>query len=231
MGLKAEVHFAGYIFKILVFYRRMHQAIDEVNKPIGRPTGHLIDLVLESSNKTDEFAAWLVGQGMKELKIVFSPITGNGKSRTILLRDAYCVFFKENFKSTTAYPMTSTVAISAGIVDDGSVIHFEYWKVSDIIPPKMVEPTPVPREKKPKIVNCTFIDESGNEIKDLTEGKVQLTLKTKDMAGKKITIDLADSNFDFLYKGELLENDLLEDLAVKSSSMNIELEVIAQKIN
>ncbi len=177
MGLKAEVHFAGYIFKILVFYRRMHQAIDEVNKPIGRPTGHLIDLVLESSNKTDEFAAWLVGQGMKELKIVFSPVTGNGKSRTILLRDAYCVFFKEDFKSTTAYPMTSMVAISAGIVDDGSVIHFEYWKVSDIHPPKFESKSEV--VLTPKISKITWIDTKSQEKTEETIYSTKIALAVK----------------------------------------------------
>ena len=177
MGLKAEVHFAGHIFKILVYYRRMHQTIDEVNKPIGRPTGHLIDLVLESSKETNEFLAWLVGQGMKELKIVFSPVTGNGKSRTVLLRDAYCVFFKEHFDADTAYPMTSTVAISAGIVDDSGVIHFEYWKVSNIIPLKFESKPEI--VLTPKISKITWIDAKTQEkTEETTYGnKIALAVK------------------------------------------------------
>ncbi len=177
MGLKAEVHFAGHIFKILVFFRRMHQVIDEVNKPIGRPTGHLIDLVLESSTETNEFAAWLIGQQMKELKIVFSPVTGNGKSRTILLRDAYCVFFEEKFESTTAYPMTSLVSISAGIVDDGAVKHFEYWKVSDIIPPKFESKPEI--VLTPKISKITWVDTKTQEkTEETTYGnKIALAIK------------------------------------------------------
>ncbi len=231
MGLKAEVHFAGHIFKILVFYRRMHQAIDEVNKPIGRPTGHVIDLVLESSNETNEFAAWLVGQGMKELKIVFSPVTGNGKSRTVLLRDAYCVFFKEDFKSTTAYPMTSLVSISAGIVDDGGVKHFEYWKVSDIVPPKMVDPTPVPREIKPKITQYYFTDTNNNEVENTSiEETVFLHIHSKDLLGKTINIDLGNqSEIQFKHKGKILENNILSDYAVKSSHEKVKLEIVAKK--
>ncbi|MCF6346977.1 MAG: hypothetical protein L3J20_01590 [Flavobacteriaceae bacterium] len=229
MSLKAEVDFAGFIFKATVFIRQMHQIVDGTGKPFGRPTGHLIDLIFESSKDTNEFLAWLVGQSMKEIKIVFSPITGNGKSRTIWLRDAYCIYFKEHFISTTTQAMTTTVTISAGIVDDGGVIHYEHWKVSDIHPPKMVEPTPIPREEKPKIIDFYYTDIDGNRDTKLTYGeKAFLVLRSKKMTGETVDLKLDTKVIDFIYNGKRIKDDIIKDYTIKSNTDKIPVEIISE---
>lgn len=227
MGLKAEVFFEDMVFRAKVFFRQMHQQADWTGKPTARPTGHLVDLVFESSKKTDAFLVWLLSQSMKELKIVFSPVTGVGKSRTLLLRDAYCLDFSEHFSSTSSQPMTTRVSISVGIVDDGGIIHFEQWRVSDIHP-EQTEIISVSQE--PKLIDCYFTDLDGNkQAEPKTGDEIYLVLKTENAIGKLIDIDLSDHLKDFIYNEEIIENDIIKDFHVTSNLHKIKLKIVVQQ--
>ena len=48
-------------------------------------------------------------------------------------------------------------------------------------------------------------------------------IKTSGMVGKSIDLDLSDSDFNFEYNGELLEDDQLLGLEVTADTMKVEL--------
>ena len=78
-----------------------------------------------------------------------------------------------------------------------------------------------------EIVQVYFVDSSGKKI-EITgpNQKVVLVLETKNLIGKKVTLDLSDAKFDYEYNGKILENDILKDFAIAAETMKIELKSV-----
>lgn len=56
-----------------------------------------------------------------------------------------------------------------------------------------------------------------------------MVLKTKNTIGKIIDVDLSNHSKDFMYKGEVLENDTIKNVKVTANTHKIKLRVIAQQ--
>ena len=48
------------------------------------------------------------------------------------------------------------------------------------------------------------------------------------MIGEDVDIDLSDSDIDFEYQGDILNNDILNDFRITSNTMKIELKTLKQ---
>lgn len=81
MGLFAKFFVDGKEFAVLVSNHNMRQGTDGTGKPNARPAGGMYTLIFESTGAT-LFFEWMVTENMmKEAKLVFSPVTLNGKTR------------------------------------------------------------------------------------------------------------------------------------------------------
>jgi len=87
-----------------------------------------------------------------------------------------------------------------------------------------------PIEGNPKMLSCYFECAEG-EVLDQPEKNqtIYLILKTRDMLGKSIKIDLSDDEIDYEYQGQYLENDLLENVKVTAESMRLQLKTLKQR--
>jgi uncharacterized Zn-binding protein involved in type VI secretion len=79
-------------------------------------------------------------------------------------------------------------------------------------------------EGDPQISDVYFEAEDGNKISIVKpKQKVFLIVKSSNSVGKKVDIDLSNSNIDFYYKGKILVNDKLDKLEITQDIMKIEL--------
>ncbi len=228
MGVQVKVLFQDKVITALAFFRQMFQVVDSEGKPFGRPTGHLVSLVFESTHLTDEFFRLIVDEIMFDITILFSPVTRNSKSSKLELRDVHVANYKESFKPDSG--LIASIVFTAAIVNFNGVIHYEHWKVSDITPPKMAEPTPVPREKKKEILDFYYTDLEGKKDAVFTFGKkANLVLRSKNMIGETVDLKLDKKVIDFVYNGKRIKDDIIKGYTIKSNTDKIPVEVISKE--
>ena len=161
----------------------------------------------------------------KHVKIVVSPITGMSKSRIIELYDVHCVYFKNNFNAQDGEPMITLIHLTPAImIDDGYKVLDHYWKKTDLSTGN-VAPTVIKQDEELEIIDMYYEDKEGNKLQSLFYGDVTLVIKTKNGAGKKITLNLNDKNHDFIHEGKELENDLLENISITSDITRVKVKV------
>ena len=165
---------------------------------------------------------------MKYVKLEFSPVTLATKSRTIELYDTLCIRHHDYFHHDSKDPMISVLQLSpAIIVQDGQTLVEKNWKVSDLSA-QDTEATALP--ENPEILECFFEDEQGNAfLKPKKYQTIFLVVKTQDMVGKSVDIDLSDDSIDYEYNGAIVDNDLIQGVNVTADIMKIQLKTIKQR--
>ncbi len=207
------------------------QLIDHNGRPKTTIHGGGITLLIESTKNDELFYDWMFSTHTTYNGYVrFYKRDGYSKLFDFEFANCHCVHMEEKFNAEGNDPLKMQLTLSPGIQRVRGQIFEKNWNPSN--PFEGAAPITEREENlEPEIVGAVFKDSSGKEIQKVTEGNVQLHIETKDMVGEMISIDLSDNNYDFLYNGELIENDLLEDISVRSDRMSIELEVIKQKIS
>jgi len=165
MSLTAKLHVDGKQFLVMVSHQEMHQTADENGLPISKPNRHFFTIVIEATSD-DPFYEWLVNSRMKEVELVFSPITLNEKNRRITLLDTYCIFYKYHFSSTSLNSTTITVILSAGsVLENGNLIHQNHWWVTDPFPSKIdvISLAQTDKKKEPFRIE---LEASGRDIRN-----------------------------------------------------------------
>ncbi len=212
----------------------------ETSRENGRPTSEVIGGLLTCSfvpeRGDDIFLNWMLkdsiddtGQEkdkMEEGKICFYE---NGfdypATKTYKFNDAFLISYEETFSALSG--MQAILKISPGIQDYG-IYFLKRWNVSHISPES--ESYPIQEEKKPEVVKCYYTDLEGNKKASPRTGEeIYVVLETKNAIGETIDIDLSNHTKDFIYKGEVIENDVLKDYTVNSSVEKIKIKVIAQQ--
>ena len=81
-----------------------------------------------------------------------------------------------------------------------------------------------------KILEVYFEDCNGNKT-DITRPNqsVFLVVKTVNMVGEKVEIDLSDVRFDYDYNDKVLNDDIIKDLEITADNMKIKLKSISGK--
>lgn len=197
-------------------------------QPSSLPQGGLIQV--EMNGIHNDLFEWMVAPDMmKNGEIRYQPKDGMGRGETMEFWDCYLIHLSLIQSGTT--PRTKMI-LSPGVIRYRGEVTEKEWRITDLS--KAGSSASVINynelQENPKLIESHLEDEEGNVIKKVKRGQtVYLTVKTKDMVGKKINVDLSDSKVDFEHGGNILENDLLENFSVTADTMKIELKTIKRK--
>jgi hypothetical protein len=224
-----------YVDDLVYNVRRLNFGFDQKINTNGSaaaiPLGGLFNIEVESPSNTHLYAWGASKYDMKYVKLVFSPVTLASSSRTIELYDTLCIGHHDYFHSEGKDPLVSVLKLSpAIIVQDGQTLVEKNWKVTDLSR-QDTEASTVPaasEEEISDIVEMYYTDLNGVRISSLAEKKVKLVIETTNMIGDLIDIDFNNDFFDFKYKGQILEGDILRNYQVNSNRDEIELEVLEE---
>ncbi|MCJ8290186.1 MAG: hypothetical protein HRT58_11030 [Crocinitomicaceae bacterium] len=151
-------------------------------------------------------------------------------TKTYEFDDALVTYYNESMNTESGIPLQTTVTISPAIQNYGVEL-IKSWNVSYIEPTDDIpyQPLEVYENTSPRINETYYEDADGNKIRELKIGTdVYLVIKSENISGKTVNIDLSDKKNDFIYKGEHLENDILKDLTITSDIQKEKLTVVAQ---
>ncbi len=213
----------------------VRQATDWLGRPESMPEGGLMNIKIESTYET-MFWEWMVSPTMlKEGYIRFYKRDGMSKLTDLEFWDCYLVDYYELYSDNSNEPLELYLTLSAGIIRFKNTVFEKNWKITDITPfdgqsiniNEMLSQREEEVEKD--IVEMYYTDLKGNRITELSEKKVKLIVKTQNMVGETMDFDFDDDEFNYKYKGEILENDLLEGYLINSDTEEIELEVVEEE--
>ncbi len=132
MSIVGKLYVDGKAFNMLSYSMRFYQSKDIAGQPRGRVNGGLIELKIEA-HRDHIFHHWAVApEMMKDVEIVFSPVTRISQSRTIKLYDVYLARIATCFDNYSVRPMSYTLVLSPGILVDGHVIFKKPWHITDL---------------------------------------------------------------------------------------------------
>ncbi|RIY36493.1 hypothetical protein CKY20_05945 [Capnocytophaga canis] len=102
---------------------------------------------------------------------------------------------------------------------------FEYAKPKE-------KPKPMLKEE-PRVIDYYFTDKDKktfrNNLEEYMNQSIIVNIRTENLIGEKLTLNLNNKEVDFEYQGKRLENDILKDYEITSDFEQIELKVIKQK--
>lgn len=227
MSFKAKLFIDELEINILNFSFSYTRQADILGRPTTKPKFEGITLVIEA-RKDLNLADWATARNqIKQLELHIYPRILGTKTRKIKLYDCHLLKWENHFNIIGTEPMTETLKVSCGGVKDSNsgMEYSTYWRETF---DEEIENEQLVREEKPQVLSCNYTDLEGTPIEELYEGDVILEVKTKNCVGKTIDIDLSDDEFDFNYKGNYVEDDLLQGIQVTADFMKIELEAFEE---
>jgi len=230
MSLQAKLHINDFIIALLWYRFAVSQAANRDGSPSSKPVVQPIEFAIETRKNDPLIEKMLSGKRGDYLKIIFAPTTMDSKSMIVEFYDYYVLECRENFNGVNTQPMTTYYKISfATVVINGVVMDMKSWKVIDPMANANVAPTVINQEEEKEILESYFEDMQGNRIDDPKIGTdANLVIRTENAIGKTIDVDISDKKKDFVYKGQVLENDILKNLVIKSNIQKEKLTIIAQ---
>ncbi len=89
------------------------QGADHTGRPSQKPKGGQIELLIESTNKTD-FLDWVISPTMtKSGQLIFYKRDNLSSLKTVDFSDAFCLSYIEHFNASDNEPLKTKVVISA----------------------------------------------------------------------------------------------------------------------
>ncbi|AXT60396.1 hypothetical protein D1816_08550 [Aquimarina sp. AD10] len=220
--------------RILINSELVYSQLADINgRPTQLPMGEPLHLVFPSNAQDELFYEYMFAPNrMCKGYIRVFKRDGLQKDFDIEFANAHIIGLKEHFSSTGKEPMSMALTISYGISRVKGVIHEKKWNPSN--PFKISSATPIQRKTtlEPTVEDGYFTTLKGDRIpkSELKTGiEVYYVLETQNAIGEFIDLDLADAENDFKYNGEIVPNDVLEDLQITGNSQKIKLEVIRQQ--
>lgn len=232
MSFLAKLFINGRVMNVLDTNIQFYQQVNPSNfKPAALPMGGVFNLTVEADGATDLLALALSPDTMCEGHIRFYKRDGMSKLMDYEFYDTHVVSYQRNFNGYYGKVTTDQFVFSPGILRIGDAVYEKSWKISDLSVKDEVVVPPAPQEEKtPQMTETYYEDIDGNRLTntDLKIGdEVSFVLKTMDGIGKTVTIDFADNNKDFEYKGKVLNGDLLEGVKITSNTQKFKLKVVA----
>ncbi len=228
MSVKARLLIDELEVNVLSFSFGFNQGADSVGRPTQKPIFLGLNLTIET-RKDLNLADWALSLNeIKQLELHIYPVILGGKTRVVKFIDCNLLNWENNFSSTGNEPLAETLRISsAGLKDSNSVAEYSsYWRTT--MPGEGAEATTLNNDEK-ELVKYFLTDIEGNEVEEYAVGdKLVLNIETKNRINDKVTIFLEDKSHDFLYQGNILEDDKLKDYVINSDLEQIELEVVIQ---
>ncbi len=208
------------------------QLIDSNGRPKTSIQDGKIRIFIESSKNDELFYDWMFStHTMYQGYVRFYKRDGYSKLFDFEFANCHCIYLEEKFSAEGNDPLKMELVLSPGIQKVRGQIFEKNWNPSNPFG-NAVPVTEREENLEPEIEDMYYTDMNGEKIPDdeLQSGTaVYLVLKTKNGVGKDVDIDLDDNQNDFKYNGEVLINDVIEDLTIKSDTQKIKLEIISQK--
>lgn len=228
MSFLAKMFVHDRVINVLHTNIHLYQQCDpSTHQPNAKTNGGLFQVVIEADEHTDLLNTVISGT-MCSGYIRFFKRDGMSKLIDYEFFDAYIIDISTHFNAYSPDPMTDTLTFSPGILRFGDVIYEKWWKVTDLNR-ETVEPTVI-EDDNPQILESYFEDENNETVyKPKKDQNITLVIKSQNMIGKYVDIDLGDSDIEFEHNGELLEEDILREHRITSDFMRIQLKTIKRR--
>ncbi len=176
---------------------------------------------------------WINDEQIKDhVKLEFESTRLDERNKFFDLHDVTCVKNEENFWSDNTRPMTNSITlIPAILIAQGVLIRVQGWHIQN--PKSLMGGSTVEATERPvegTLTDCYFEDQEGNVLTTVKKDQdIYAVVKSTNMTGKVISIDLSDDTVDYEYNGQYLENDLLENINVTADIIRIPLKTLKQR--
>ncbi|WP_025614744.1 type VI secretion system tube protein TssD [Cellulophaga baltica] len=200
-----------------------HQLLDARGKPKAKVEGGQLNFVVESTGDDALFHLWMLDDyQMYDGYIRFFKRDGLSKLFDFEFANCYCVGLREQFSATGHDPLKMELTITPGIQRVRDVIFEKVWNPSN---PFAEAPVVVEQEDTNlKILNSYFENTEGDKITKIRKGQdIVLVVKTQNMIGEQVNIDLGIERLNFMYNGQELENNIIESCDITSNLMRVDL--------
>ena len=229
MSFLAKLFINDRVSTVLSSKIHFQQSRDITGRPVGRVNGGLFTLVIELDRNTDLLRQTLETEQMVSGYVRFYRRDGMSKLVDYEFEDTIVYKYEVSQTANGTNPALIEVGFSPGILKIGSAVLTKPWKVSDLNQVE-VEPTPVPvSNDNPQLLQTYYTDKSGKRVEDLYEDILILVVESRGSIGKIVDIDLSDDRYDFKYRGQLVKDDLLQNIKITADRQEIELEVIPEQ--
>jgi len=113
MSFQAKLTIDGEEYNILDCSFSFRQDTDVNGRPLAKPQGGRVNLLIESTSKTD-FLDWMISaKQTKNGEIVFYRRDNISSLKTIKFKGAYCIDYTEQFNAHDSSPLKIHLVISA----------------------------------------------------------------------------------------------------------------------
>jgi hypothetical protein len=127
MALTAKLHVDNKSYNVLECEYEFTQMVDKSGRPIDRPRGGIINIILASPGDSDlTLHEWMRDKNTTKNGKISLKVNMNNVDvpKTILFEDAYCVRLYEHFNSTNTLQMFMKISILAGTITFGADCEF-----------------------------------------------------------------------------------------------------------
>ncbi len=224
MSVKAKLIIDEKEINVLWFTFGFNQGADATGRPSQKSVFAGLKLIIET-RKDLNLADWSFAPNeTKQIELHIYPVILGGKTRKLYFYDCHLVNWINDFSSTDNQPMSETLNITAAGVKDSnfSTEYSAYWRTT--FTQQEVEPTTINNNAEGVIRETYFEDAQGNKL-DILQPNLDacLVIKTENMEGKSINADLSKHKVSFIYNGDILTNDILEDISISSGIKKVNL--------
>ncbi len=127
MSFLAKFIIDGKDYNVLESTLSMYQPTDSTGKPLGRPSGGQINLIIESDGSTDLFHWMKEPEHTKDGSVIYFKRDAMAKQTVVEFTKAFCINFTERFVADTKDPMRISITISAQELKVGAVDFKNLW--------------------------------------------------------------------------------------------------------
>ena len=127
MSFKAKFKAGNIEQNVLDCSYNLHQEVDQTGRPSSITRGGIINLVIESNEKTDLFEWMCNNFERKDGSVVFLKRDSDATMKELKFKEGYLIGYSETFTSSTDSPMNITMKISAQEITVGNGTHKNEW--------------------------------------------------------------------------------------------------------
>ncbi|MDO6759145.1 type VI secretion system tube protein TssD [Tamlana sp. 2_MG-2023] len=227
--IKAKLLIDGKEINVLGFTFGFNQKADYNGRPNQKPVFIGLNLTIET-RKDLNLAEWSFAPNeTKQIELHILPVILGTKTRKIKIFDCHLVNWKNDFSSNGNQPMTETLEITAAGFEDSnsSGIYSASWRTT--FPRESPESITREEIKEPQIIDFYYTDEDNNRNTILTYGdEVYLVVESKHMIGEVVDLKLNKKTIDFMYEGNHLKDNIIEDYLIRTDNDKILVTVIEE---
>ncbi len=127
MSFLAKLVLDSNEYNVLNLDYEVSQPIGRRNMPSDEPHLGLIQLTVESSNKSELFAWAMAPRSTKNGSIVFYRRDTKSSMKTLNFSDTFCVQFKEIFEAEGTVPMKIKLTLAPRVIECQGISREEEW--------------------------------------------------------------------------------------------------------